>query len=302
MPSNVIVYTRTMPLSSFWSSLLLPPLLYYLLGVARTEAFNKINSFGERLKLIRLFFQVTQSHLADLMDINQGTITKIERNKFEPKQYVIDKLSALFSLNALYLKHGRAPIFSKELVFCDFFISDRNKKFQNLLSEDAIETIILYLLSMEKIRHAYVISGKPVFDIFIFASYLETPHYLCIRTDIKEGASVKKTLEAHLETDYVEDSDLLIAFDRIYNEESESPRYGNFLNCLRKIEIPENMNFLLEFSKEEILAPFTITQKDEEAVHRLLDFFVKNKLNENHIQAALKQLREMRRSETKTAL
>lgn len=271
--------------------------------MGRIEAFKNIDTFGERLKLVRLYFQITQNDLADLVDLHQGTLTKIERNVFVPEQDVINKLSVLFSLNPLYLRHGQAPIFSKKLVFGDFFVTDRNRKLQNLFSGEALNKIILYLLGMEQVREGYGISGKSIYDIFIFGSYLNYSHYLAIRLDIEASASIKKMLEQQdLKTYYIENSDLLSAFDSIYRKEYESHRYNNFMNALQKIHIPENLQFLLEFSEEQITAPLIITQKDEKTVQNLFEFFMSTNANEKHIQAAMKRLREMRRSGKKTAV
>lgn len=278
-------------------------LLYYFLSVGRIEAFKNINTFGERLKLVRFYFQLTQSDLADLVDLYQGTLTKIERNVFEPEQDVINQLSDLFSLNPLYLRYGLAPIFSKKLVFGDFFITNRNRKLQNLFSGEALKKIILYLIGLEQVCEAYVISGKSVYDIFILGSHLNYSHYLAIRTDIEAGTSIKKTLDQEdLKTYYVENPDLFRTFDSIYDKEYKSPRYDNFKKTLQKIDIPQNMHFLLEFSEEQILAPLIINQKDQEAVQNLFDFFMTTKVNEKHIQAAMKRLRKMRKLGKKTAV
>jgi hypothetical protein len=94
---------------------------------------------------------------------------------------------------------------------------------------------------------------------------------------------------------YVENPDLLGAFDLIYDKEGKPPRYINFKNTLQKIDIPKNLYFLREFSEEHIQAPFIITAKDEEIVDQLFNFFVKTKASEKHVHAAMKRLREMRR-------
>ena len=270
--------------------------------MGRIQAFKNIDTFGERLKFVRLYFQITQSDLAHLIDLHQGTLTKIERNVFLPEQNVIKKISDTFSLNPLYLRHGQAPIFTKRLVFGDFFVTDRNSKLQNLLSGESISKIVLYLLGAEPVHEVHGISGKSIYDIFIFGSFLSYPHYLVIRTDIEVGTSIKKILEQEdLKTYYVENSALLSAFDLLYYNEYKSPRYDNFRKTLQQIGIPQHLRFLLEFSEDQILVPLTFSQEDADKVKNLLEFFMATKANEKQIQAAMKRLRETRESSAETA-
>jgi len=63
--------------------------------------------------------------------------------------------------------------------------------------------------------------------------------------------------------------------------------------------MPQNMYFLLDFSKKEMLSPLIITEIgiNYDMVQKLADFFVVNKVNENDIRAAMKLLKEIRKSE-----
>jgi len=272
--------------------------LYYFLHVGRIESFKNIDNFGERLKLARLYFQATQRDLADLIDLNQGTLTKIERNVFVPEKDAIEKLSNTFSLNPLFLQYGQAPIFSKKVAFGDFVIADRNRKLQNLFSGEALDKIILYLLGKEQVREGYIVSGKPLYDVFIFVSHLKDPHYLVIRTDIEAGSTIRETLKQHnLTTSHVKNAALLEAFGLIYHTEYQFPHYKNFMDALGKIDIPRNMHFLREFPENEIMAPFIIAERDRDIIDKLLEFFITNKINEKDIRAAMKHLKEIRKSE-----
>jgi transcriptional regulator with XRE-family HTH domain len=267
--------------------------------MGRIKAFNKIDSFGERLKLVRLCFQITQSELADMIDVTQGTLTKIERNVYLPEQDVIEKLSTLFSLHPLYLRYGEAPIFTKKMIFCDFIVSDRNRKLQNLFSGDIIKKIVLYLLNKEQVYAGYKISGKSVKTVFIFASNIKSAHYLFFRTDIEVGAFIEETLkEQTLMTDQIENTNLLEVVTAMY--ESSSQKDVNLLkDKLKEIGIPKNLNPLLTFSEKEMLSPMIITEipADKDMVQKLADFFLANKANENDIRAAMKWLKEIRKSE-----
>jgi transcriptional regulator with XRE-family HTH domain len=266
--------------------------------VGRIKSFNNIDSFGERLKLIRLCFQITQSELADMMDLTQGTLTKIERNLFLPDRNMVEPLFDLFSLNPLYLRFGEPPIFTKKMVFCDFVIADRNRKLQNLFPGEAIGKIILYILGKEQVQERIIVSGKPIYSIFIFVSHVNDPHYLIIRTDIEAGSIIRETLKQHnLKTYNFDNSSLLEAFSLIYHKEYQSSRYKKFMEVLGKIDIPQNMNFLLNYSEKEIMAPYTITESDEEIIDYLLDFFIKHKVTEKNIRAAMKRLKEIRKLE-----
>ena len=267
--------------------------------MGRIKAFNKIDSFGERLKLIRLCFQITQSELADLMRITQGTLTKIERGLFIPEKDVVENISDRFYLNPLYLRYGEAPIFTKKMIFGDFLISDRNRKLQNLFSGDLIKKIVLYFLSKEQVHEGYMISGTSVYNVFVFASNLWDSHYLFFRTDIEAGTSIRETLsEQKFKTHYFNDDDLLRALDSIY-EISTNDHFNLFKERLDDIGMPQNMYFLLDFSKKEMLSPLIITEIgiNYDMVQKLADFFVVNKVNENDIRAAMKLLKEIRKSE-----
>ena len=263
------------------------------------KTFAKIDSFGERLKLVRLCFQITQSELADLIGNTQGTLTKIERNVFIPETDVVEKLSNLFSLNPLYLRFGEAPIFTKRMIFGDFLVADRNRKLQNLFSGEIIKKIFLYFLSKEEVYEAYMISGKPVYTAFILASELKSPHYLFFRTDIEAGNSIKETLvEQKLKTHSIENDDLLGALNSIYASSTNND-FDLIKKRLVDINIPQKMPFLLELVKEEMLSPLIITEIgiNNDIVQKLADFFVTNKAKENEIRAAMKWLKEMRKSE-----
>jgi transcriptional regulator with XRE-family HTH domain len=281
----------------FVLAFILPPLYYFCMG--SIKSFTKIDSFGERLKLVRLCFQITQSELADLIGNTQGTLTKIERNVFIPEEDVIEQLNNLFFLNPLYLRFGEAPIFTKRMIFGDFLVADRNRKLQNLFSGELIKKIFLYFLSKEKVHEAYMISGKPLYTAFIFVSDLNFYHFLFFRTDIEAGNSIKETLvEQKIKTHSIESADLLGALNSIYASSTNND-FDLIKKRLVDINIPQKIPFLLELVKEEMLSPLLITETaiKKDTVQKLLDCFVANKANENEIRAAVKWLKEMRKSE-----
>lgn len=59
----------------------------------------KIESFGELLRKLREDNEMPLRKLAALLDIDQSTLSKIERNERNANAELIDKLSGIFKVN-----------------------------------------------------------------------------------------------------------------------------------------------------------------------------------------------------------
>jgi len=58
-----------------------------------------VQTFGETLRMIREEKAMPLRKLAALLDIDQSTLSKIERNERKANTHIIDKLSLIFNLN-----------------------------------------------------------------------------------------------------------------------------------------------------------------------------------------------------------
>ena len=57
------------------------------------------DSFGERVRKLREQADMPLRKLAALLDIDQSTLSKIERGERKPNTELIEKLSAIFSID-----------------------------------------------------------------------------------------------------------------------------------------------------------------------------------------------------------
>ncbi len=66
-----------------------------------------MNNFGERLKTLRQKFGITQTQLAQKLEISSSAVGMYEQNRREPDSDTIIKLSSLFSVSTDYLLNGK---------------------------------------------------------------------------------------------------------------------------------------------------------------------------------------------------
>lgn len=79
-------------------------------------------TFGCRLKDIRSKKGMTQSRLAQLLDLDKGTLSKYENNKSEPEYDTLRKLVEILGCSIDYL------ILGKEIKSVSVELSDQDKK------------------------------------------------------------------------------------------------------------------------------------------------------------------------------
>lgn len=73
--------------------------------------------FGDRLKLVMIHFQDTQTELADRLDVSQSSIpVYLSRKSFSP--IILNRLSKLkkFGINPEFFRDPEAPMFLKEAI------------------------------------------------------------------------------------------------------------------------------------------------------------------------------------------
>jgi transcriptional regulator with XRE-family HTH domain len=213
----------------------------------------KIEKIGDRLKFLRVLFQLSQEQVAigSLARLRQATITKIERNLYFPDDKIINKLSLFLRVNNSYLQFGTAPIFDKLRCVCgDFFIAVRNRKFQNILTENYMEAVINHLVFTEIIEHCMIIT-KQHFHFLVLFSELKYPHCLIIRTDSNQSAAMQsflKKLKVKIDvSEMPSGKDILTLFysKRVLNKEDIGEYY-----------IPHQLSDPLNMPIEMLLTPF----------------------------------------------
>jgi transcriptional regulator with XRE-family HTH domain len=167
-------------------------LLLSILGRMKRLPFDKIETFGERLRLLRTLFQITQEQLASHTGLLQGTLTKIERDVYTPDQGIIDRIGAFFQVTEAYLQYGEAPIFVKRLAFCDLFLSGPGSLvgFRQFLREGGLATAVSHLAEVDKVKRCLKSQGRRGTYVI---SYQNRRHII-IRTD--NTASVDRALLA----------------------------------------------------------------------------------------------------------
>jgi transcriptional regulator with XRE-family HTH domain len=244
--------------------------------------FPRIKATGDRLKFLRVLFQLSQEQVAigSQAHLRQATLTKIERNLYFPDDKIINKLSHYFRVNNSYLNYGTAPIFNNLRCVCgDFFIAVRNKKFQNILSEDYIEAVIHHLVVIEKINHCMILTKLHVHFVVLF-SKLKYPHCLIIRTDNNQSVLIQgflNTLKVTINVSEIpSDEDILMFFysKRVFNKED-----------LGKYYIPLQLEGLIKVPIEMLLTPAHFYLMD--SVQRILDFVDRIHASKDDLSTAL---------------
>lgn len=89
-------------------------------------SMQKIETFGEKIRTLREGKSMPLRKLAALLDIDQSTLSKIERNERKPNDEIIKKIATVFDVNG------------QELMIC--FLSD--KVAQELIKEKNSKDIL----------------------------------------------------------------------------------------------------------------------------------------------------------------
>ncbi len=152
--------------------------------------FGSIDTFGERLRLLRTLFQITQEQLASHTGLLQGTLTKIERDVYTPDQGIIDRIATFFQVTEAYLQYGEAPVFTKRLAFCELLLMGPRSQvgFRQFLKEGGLAAVVRHLAVVDKIEACHRAEGR-------VATYLisyQNRHHIVIRTD--SATSVERAL------------------------------------------------------------------------------------------------------------
>lgn len=142
---------------------------------------EKIETFGERLRLLRTLFQITQEQLGSHTGVLQGTLTKIERDVYTPDQGIIDRIGAFFQVTKAYLRYGEAPIFVKRLPFCDLFLNGPGSLvgFRQLLREGGLATAVSHLAEVDRIKRCFKSEGRRGTYVISYQNL----HHIIIRSD-----------------------------------------------------------------------------------------------------------------------
>jgi transcriptional regulator with XRE-family HTH domain len=154
---------------------------------------EKIETFGDRLRLLRTLFQITQEQLASHTGLLQGTLTKIERGVYTPDQDIIERIGTFFHVSEGYIQYGEAPIFIKRLAVCDLFLNGPRSQvgFRQFLKEGGLATIVSHLAGVDRIKRCLRSEGRLGTYLITYRSL----HHIIIRTDsmtsIERALSVK---------------------------------------------------------------------------------------------------------------
>ena len=68
-----------------------------------TEGMSKQSRFGEKLRILREIYDVSQQEIADLLGIERSTYTYYELGKTEPSLGTLRKIAYLFHVSADFL-------------------------------------------------------------------------------------------------------------------------------------------------------------------------------------------------------
>lgn len=77
----------------------------------KNNPHNGINSFGNRLKVVRKRLGLTQTEIANRLEIKQNTYNNWENDQREPSVLILNKLVSLFGININYLVTGSGDLF-----------------------------------------------------------------------------------------------------------------------------------------------------------------------------------------------
>jgi transcriptional regulator with XRE-family HTH domain len=219
--------------------------------------FDKIETFGERLRLLRTLFQITQEQLASHTGLLQGTLTKIERDVYTPDQGIIDRIGAFFQVTEAYLQYGEAPIFIRRLAFCDLFLNGPRSQvgFRQFLKEGGLATVVSHLAEVDRIKRCLKSEGRRGTYVISYRSL----HHIIVRTDntvFIDRALLAKGVRLEIlsdETVVRETSRIYTSSNVVDDQDSLSKKLGSVISePLRK--------FFGTFSADDILTQATILE------------------------------------------
>ncbi len=225
-------------------------LLLDTLGRMKRLPFDKIETFGERLRLLRTLFQITQEQLASHTGLLQGTLTKIERDVYTPDQGIIDRIGAFFQVTEAYLQYGEAPIFIKRLAFCDLFLNGPRSQvgFRQFLKEGGLAAVVSHLVEVDRIKRCLKSDGRRATYVISY----QNRHHIIIRTDNMTAVD-RVLLTKRVKAEVLPDEAVVKDVSRIYavrrdadDRRSLSEKAGELINDrLRK--------FFGTFSADDVL-------------------------------------------------
>ncbi len=111
------------------------------------------NSIGERIVLIRQQFEINQGQLSEEIGMNQGLVSKFEKNKREPSKGFLNAMMLRFGANPEWIMTGEGEMFitAEEYIargiellgpasmsrgFANVFRDSRFTEFQSFLDTD----------------------------------------------------------------------------------------------------------------------------------------------------------------------
>lgn len=115
-----------------------------------------MNTLGIRLKELRKKHGLTQKSLADILLIDNSSISKYENDKAIPENELLQRIADFFSVSVDYLL-GRSDISSpKKSIFDDLELNPKDKK--------DIEKIFNSTLESLENQEGLMLSGNPIND------------------------------------------------------------------------------------------------------------------------------------------
>ena len=73
-----------------------------------------MSSFGKRLSMFRKHLELSQQEFADRLKVHQVTVARYETNKIKPTSEFMQKLVAVYNINANWLLTGAGEMFTEE--------------------------------------------------------------------------------------------------------------------------------------------------------------------------------------------
>ena len=232
-------------------------LLLNIVGRMKRLPFDKIETFGERLRLLRTLFQITQEQLASHTGLLQGTLTKIERDVYTPDQGIIDRIGTFFQVTEAYLQYGEAPIFVKRLAFCDLFLNGPGSLvgFRQFLREGGLATAVSHLAEVDRIKRCLKSQGRRGTYVI---SYQNRQHII-IRTD--NTASVDRALLAKgVSVEILSDEGVIRDTSRMYVYRRATDDQGSLSEKLSSMINERLRKFFGTFSADDVLTQAAILE------------------------------------------
>jgi transcriptional regulator with XRE-family HTH domain len=232
-------------------------LLLDILGCMKRLPFDKIETFGERLRLLRTLFQITQEQLASHTGLLQGTLTKIERDVYTPDQRIIERIGAFFHATGAYLQYGEPPIFTKKLAFCDLSLSGPGSLvgFRQFLREGGLATAVSHLAEVDRIKRCLKSPGRRGTYVI---SYQNRQHII-IRTD--NTASVDRALVAKgVSMEILSDEGVVRDTSRMYVYRRAMDDQGSLSEKLSSVINERLRKFFGTFSADDVLTQAAILE------------------------------------------